>query len=75
MDNENGLTQNEQIVMNKLMEAYEAFLELNKEHPDELRDFVDGIHRCQDVLAVRICRRIYPKGWPTYNGSNQTHND
>ena len=31
---------------------------------EELRDFADGIHRCQDALAVRICRRAFPKGWP-----------
>ncbi len=68
MSQENGLTEKEQLVMDKLMEAYSAFLDLSKEHPDERSDFVDGIHRCQDVLAVRICRRIYPKGWPTYSG-------
>jgi len=62
MSLENGLTDEEQMVMDKLMEAYGAFLKLSREHPDELRDFVDGVHRCQDVLAVRICRRIYPAG-------------
>ena len=66
MSENNGLLPNEQLVMDKLMEAYAAFLKLDREHFDELRDFVDGVHRCQDVLAVRICRRIYPKGWPTY---------
>lgn len=64
--NKNGLTPDEQLVMDKLMEAYAAFIRLSREHPDELRDFVDGVHKCQDVLAVRICRRIYPEGWPSY---------
>ncbi|MCJ7747849.1 MAG: hypothetical protein MUP27_08900 [Desulfobacterales bacterium] len=61
---EMGLTQDEREVMDRLMDAYRLFHRLTKEHPDELRDFVDGLHRCQDVLAVRVCRRIYPKGWP-----------
>lgn len=62
-----GLTSDEQNAMDKLMEAFEAFKVLPMQHPDELRDYVDGIRRCQDVLAVRICRRAYPKGWATYN--------
>lgn len=70
MSADNGLTDDEQIVMDKLMDAYSAFIRLAREHPDEMRDFVDGVHRCQDVLAVRICRRIYPKGWPTYGGQS-----
>ena len=63
---EMGLTQDEREVMDYLMKAFQTFHRLAKEHPDELRDFVAGVHRCQDVLAVRVCRRIYPKGWPTY---------
>jgi len=64
--NELGLMPKEQEVMDKLMECYKAIIKLDKEHPDEMRDFVDGIHKIQDVLAVRIVRRMYPKGWPTY---------
>ena len=65
-ENALGLTKKEQLVMDKLMECYKAFIELDEEHPDEMRDFADGVHRIQDVLAVRIVRRVYPKGWPTY---------
>jgi len=58
---EMGLTQDEREVMDRLMDAYRLFHRLTKEHPDELRDFVDGLHRCQDVLAVRVFRRIYSR--------------
>jgi hypothetical protein len=58
---EMGLTQDEREVMDRLMDAFRLFHRLTKEHPDELRDFVDGLHRCQDVLAVRVCRRIYSR--------------
>lgn len=59
-----GLTESEGRVMDALVEAFNEFSKLERQHPDELRNFVDGIHRCQDVLAVRIARREYPQGWP-----------
>jgi len=65
-ENKQGLYPDEQAIMDKLMAAYEAFLKLNREHPDELREFVDGIHRCQDILGMRVLRRAVPTGWPTY---------
>lgn len=63
-----GLTEDEQIVMDSLVAAFNNFASLNRQHPDEMRDFTDGIHRLQDMLAVRIARRNFPKGWPTYSG-------
>lgn len=59
-----GLDADERTVMAHLCDAATAFAALDRQHPDELRDFVDGIHRCQDQLAVRVCRRMYPIGWP-----------
>lgn len=61
---DDGLTNPEGIVGDALIEAVNAFAGLPRQHPDEMRDFVDGIHRCQDALALRIVRRHYPKGWP-----------
>ena len=48
------------------MKSYGEFLEMERQHPDEMRDFVDCIHRIQDILAVRIVRRSYPEYWPTH---------
>lgn len=59
-----GLTDEEGVVMDALCLATNAFADLPRQHPDELRDFCDGIHRAQDALAVRICRRAFPVGWP-----------
>lgn len=61
-----GLTDAEGVVMDALCAAVNAFGRLGRQHPDEMRDFVDGIHRCQDQLAVRIARRAFPVGWPTH---------
>lgn len=60
---DDGLTDAEGVVMDYLVSAANAFARLERQHPDELRDFVDGIHKCQDQLAVRIVRRHYPEGW------------
>lgn len=64
--NECGFMDDEQVVMDKLIECYKSFIDLDHEHPDEMRDFVDGVHRIQDVLGMRVLRRVYPNGWPTY---------
>lgn len=61
---DDGLTDKEGEVMDNLIKAFNDFCALDRQHPDDLRDFVDGIHKCQDILAVRIVRRHYPKGWP-----------
>ncbi|HUB99107.1 MAG TPA: hypothetical protein VMS11_04720 [Solirubrobacterales bacterium] len=63
-EREDGLTADEGIVMDALCDAANAFGGLPVEHPSDPRDFCDAIHKCQDLLAVRIARRHYPIGWP-----------
>lgn len=60
-----GLTEKEGVVMDALCDAFIGFARLTRQHPDDLRDFTDGIHRCQDLLALRVVRRLYPRGWPS----------
>lgn len=52
IDSKTGLNELEKICMEKLMDCYGAWLKLERQHPDELRDFVDAVHRIQDLLAV-----------------------
>jgi len=66
LNSKTGLSDGEQKTMDALVLAYGEFLKLDRTHPDEMRDFVNGIHRLQELLAVRIARRDYPEGWPTY---------
>lgn len=54
--------------MDALCAAVDAFELLEAQHPDEEAEFFAAIHRLQDLLAVRVCRRIYPKGWVTFGG-------
>ncbi len=62
-----GFTQDENECHLYLQKAYARFLNMPRQHPDEMRDFVDSFHRLQDLLAVRIVRRLYPDGWPTHS--------
>ncbi len=67
MSDDSGLLPLEGEVMRHLHLAWNAFCILPSQHPDEKRDFCDAIHRLQDLLAVRVCRRLFPDGWPSYD--------
>jgi hypothetical protein len=71
IDSESGFTLKEKECHDALMRCYGLFIELPRQHPDEMRDIVDPIHRIQDLLAVRIVRRCYPEGWPTHTCGEQ----
>jgi hypothetical protein len=62
-----GLTEQEGKVMDNLVNAWNEFTKLEKTHPSETNDFMNAIHQCQNTLCMRILRRDYPKGYPTYN--------
>jgi hypothetical protein len=63
---DDGLTDDEGAVMDALCEAVDAFEALEREHPQEEDEFYAAIHRLQDLLGVRVLRRLYPKGWVTF---------
>ena len=58
-----GLTEEEGMVMDALITAWNQLVELEVQHPSDAPDFADGIHRCQQSLALRVVRREYPEGW------------
>lgn len=68
-DKVSGLTLQEQKVMDLIASAHGSFLELERTHPDEERDFVDAIHKIQAILGLRILRRGYPQYWLTHKDS------
>jgi hypothetical protein len=63
-DRADGLTDAEGVVMDSLAHAVEAFARLERQHPQELEEFVAGVHACQGLLATRVARRLFPDGWP-----------
>ena len=66
MEREDGLTIEEGIIMDNLVDAWNAFIKLPQTHPCEKEDFMNGIHQCQNTLCMRVLRRDYPEGYPIY---------
>lgn len=54
----------EEEIVDILSNAFNEFIKLESQHPDELRDFADGIHKCQYVLGMRIAREHCPDIFP-----------
>lgn len=64
LEKEENYISKETIILKKLAEVYSLFTELKSQHPDELNDFIDGIHKCQYVLGMRIARKDHPNLFP-----------
>lgn len=56
--------ENEEKIIEYLAEAFNLFSKLDKQHPDELNDFSDGIHKCQYVIGMRYAREHRPDLFP-----------
>jgi hypothetical protein len=58
-------TPDEQEIMDLLVAAHNKFSTLETTHPDETREWFDGVHALQDVIGRRILRRLFPATYPT----------
>jgi hypothetical protein len=61
-----SLTEDEQLILSLLTQAFEKFALLDAKHPDDDNEFKDAIHRAQEKIAVRVARRVNPEVWKTY---------
>jgi hypothetical protein len=61
-----GLTDQELLVMDSILQGYSEWIKLEMTHPNEMQDFVNAIHNIQSILAMRVIRRGYPEYWLTY---------
>jgi len=59
-----NLTKQEKRILIHLTNAWNEFIKLDTQHPSELTDFADGLHKCQYLIGMRIARRIEPKTFP-----------
>lgn len=59
------LTKKEKNVIKKIGEAHKAFLDLEQQHPDDIRDYVNGVHIMQGLIMQRVARRAN-SFFPTY---------
>lgn len=53
------LTDQERTVVTKLVEAWNEYLKLPHEHPDDDNEFLDSIHRAQLQILARPGRREF----------------
>ncbi len=57
--------------MDLLVEVWNEFVKLEQTHPDHLREFRDGIHKCQNVLMWKELQEIKPEKYPKFNLPNR----
>lgn len=48
-------------VVHLLAEAWNCYVELEKQHPMEQSEFCSAIHRCQDLVLIRAIRKRIEK--------------
>lgn len=59
-----GLTEQEGVVSDALVKAWNAYVDLPTQHPQEQWEFGGAINLLQSLLAIRVARREFPEGWP-----------
>lgn len=62
-DRRGELLDEEQICMNYLIQAWNAFNKLPEQHSSDKTEFINGIHKLQHILGMRILRREHPEFW------------
>ena len=57
------LTEQEQEILKKLAETYSLFINLDNRSDADNKEFVDAVHRAQQLIALRVARRVNPEVW------------
>ena len=58
-----SLTEAEKTVLQKLGETWNLFCSLDNRLNDDNKEFLDCIHRAQQIIAMRVARRVDPEVW------------
>lgn len=58
------ITVDEDHISNLIVDVWENYLKLEKQHPNDLEEFHRAIHDLQKLMAIRIVRRLYPEKYP-----------
>ena len=53
-------------VLRSLAAAWNAFVALPVQHPDDVDEFRRAVHAAQGIMATRVARRVNPATWPTH---------
>lgn len=57
------LTPEETELLKKLGESYNLYCSLDKRSDADNKEFVDALHRLQQIIALRVARRVNPEVW------------
>jgi len=57
------LTPEEEELLKKLGEAFSLYCSLDKRSEADNKEFTDAIHRAQQLVALRVARRVNPEVW------------
>lgn len=60
-------TKNETAVLGHLVNAWNAFVKLPSQHPDEQCEFRTAMNALQGIIGMRLRRRVAPEVWPTFH--------
>lgn len=58
-----GLTPMEHATLKHLSDAWNLFLPMNGDDDDSRDEFRRAINRAQDIIALRVARRVNPECW------------
>lgn len=54
-------TKEEKEIMDLLVKAHNKFIQLERDHPQELNEWINAFHILQNALIYRIVKRDYPE--------------
>lgn len=57
------LSEEEKGVLQLLGQAWVIFYHLDKKHPSDEQEFLKAIHQAQQLIAMRVARRVDPDVW------------
>lgn len=65
----NGITQDEYSILMRIVDVHNDYSKLEQTHPSDLPEWVNAIHRLQELIAMRVVRRDYPGIFPKLYGT------
>lgn len=55
-----------------IIDLWNKFISLPRQHPDELLEFKAHLHAIQSLIGMRILRKEHPEIFPTYKTQRKT---
>ncbi len=59
-----GFSDVEEKIMDKIVNAHNLYMSLEKQHPTDITEWINAIHILQHLLGMRILNREHPDIFP-----------